>query len=208
MKTADGSECWNKTGFKWISSQNWACDKLRLKCFENGFSSFPPCFRGKRRVFGRLEHRGWNRHQKTRLQIIIDLLTLFPASDFLPLPKQTTDTIYFLGYSRFAVVRSARTAYLLTRPHLRYVTSAAQLRDFIFSHIQKWTNEMRERKGRVHHVTHYYLLINHFTSLCVEVSLNLHCSNPFLPQGGARAHNFLMYRRQTVEASVRFFQYF
>lgn len=44
----------------------------------------------------------WTRKKsgrKTRLQLNIDPLTLFPAAAFLPLPKQTR-VIYFLGYSR------------------------------------------------------------------------------------------------------------
>lgn len=83
-----------------------------------------------------------NKQQKTRWQIILDLLTRFPAVDFLPLPKQTKYIICFLGYSRFAVVwfepLSGR-AYLLTGPHLGHVTSApaVQLRNFAFSHAPK-----------------------------------------------------------------------
>lgn len=29
MKSADGSGWWNKSAFKWISGQDWACDKIR-----------------------------------------------------------------------------------------------------------------------------------------------------------------------------------
>lgn len=116
------------------------------------FSSFPPCFQAKRRVSGRLEHRGWNKRLKTRLQLIIDLLTLFPACDFLPLPKQARDIIYFPCQSRFAIVQcgllSWTAAYLLTRPHLGPVTSqaAAELQ-VSFSLIQKWSG--RQGQGLV-----------------------------------------------------------
>lgn len=166
MKSADGPEWWNKNGFKWVYGQNWACDKMRLKnCFWECVQLFSTMFSSQPKSL----HATWtprSEQQKTRLRIIIDLLTLFPASDFLPLPKQTIDFIYFLGYSRFAAVRfepsSGRTVYLFTGPHLGYVTSAqaAQLRDFVFSH----TEMNRERKDRVHYMAHYYLVINQFNS--------------------------------------------
>lgn len=150
MKSADGSEWWNKNGFKWVFGQNWACDKMRLKnCFWECVQLFSTMFSSKPKSL----HATWTPRSeqttKSRLRIIIDLLTLFPASDFLPLPKQTIDFVYFLGYSRFAAVWleafSGRTVYLFTGPHLGYVTSAQapHLRDFVFSYIQKWTERTK-----------------------------------------------------------------
>lgn len=126
-------------------------NEVKKNFFENEFSSSPPCFQANRGVSRRLEHWGQNKQQKTRLQIIIDLLTLFPASDFLPLPKQTTDIIYFPGYTRFAVVYfeplSGRPAYLLTGPHLGYVTSAPAS-GFHFLRIQKWIERTKGHGSR------------------------------------------------------------
>lgn len=88
--------------------------------------------------------------QKTRLQINIDLLTLFPASDFLPLPKQHIDIIYFLGNGRFCnctVWARNTTAYLLTGPHLGSVTSPLWLSfGFSFFYLtQKWKENERTK---------------------------------------------------------------
>lgn len=175
MKSTDASEWWSKNGFVW---------GLNVR-FERVFSSFPPCCQASRGVSRRFEHGGRNKQQKTRLQIYIDLLTLFPASDFLPLPKQQKDIIYFLGDGRFcnsAVWAWNTTAYLLTGPHLGSVTSppAAQLWVFVS------VSQRNERTTKEQRSPCDPLLAPQSRKL-KSVHWSYNCIYPLLPPGGAKA---------------------
>lgn len=91
----------------WIWIPNWF-KRLDVKLDrtaagrENVFSAVPTWFQTSRGDFGRLSQSS-RENIKKQLQIIIELWSLFPASNFLPLSKQTADAPPLPPFSATAV---------------------------------------------------------------------------------------------------------